>query len=91
LAGVLLLLDMMEINWWVVFGFLGQIVFFARVVVQWWVSEKQKKSVIPRIYWYLSITGSLIVLVYAVRQIDPVFIVGQVISLMVYARNLMFK
>ena len=74
---------------WIIFGFSAQFVFFMRFVVQWWVSEKKKQSVIPVAFWYLSIAGSLMVLVYSIRQQDIVFTTASVLNTMIYIRNLM--
>jgi lipid-A-disaccharide synthase-like uncharacterized protein len=74
---------------WVVFGFLAQFVFFLRFVVQWWASEKEKKSVVPMSFWYLSIIGSVMILVYAIRRQDIVFITAQFLALFIYLRNIM--
>ncbi len=71
------------------FGFLGQLLFSARFLVQWLVSEKRGESVIPIGFWYLSLAGGLTLLVYAVLRHDPVFILGQAAGLVVYSRNLM--
>lgn len=81
----------MNINFdaWVVFGFLAQFVFFLRFAVQWWASEKEKKSVIPVSFWYLSIAGSVMILIYAVKRQDIVFITAQFLALFIYARNIM--
>lgn len=79
----------MEWSWWVVLGFVGQGLFFMRFFVQWLASEKKKESVIPVAFWYFSIGGSLILLVYAIKRKDPVFIVGQSTGLLIYIRNLM--
>lgn len=76
------------INWWVIFGFAAQFVFFLRFIVQWFQSEKHKKSVIPIAFWYLSIVGSVMILIYALKRSDPVFIAGQFLSLFIYARNI---
>lgn len=76
---------------WVLFGFFAQFVFFLRFVVQWVVSERKKKSVIPLAFWYLSIVGSLLILVYAIKRQDPVFIVGQGFALLIYVRNIMLQ
>jgi lipid-A-disaccharide synthase-like uncharacterized protein len=70
------------------FGFAGQAAFSARFIVQWLVSEAKKKSVIPLAFWYLSLLGGLLLLIYAVLRHDPVFIVGQAAGLIVYIRNL---
>ncbi len=71
-----------------ILGFIGQTVFFSRFVIQWIVSEIKKESVIPMIFWYLSITGSIILLVYSIYRKDPVFIVGQSVGFVVYIRNI---
>jgi len=73
---------------WLVVGFVGQIMFGMRFFVQWIASEKAKKSVIAIAFWYLSICGSLILLVYAVHRRDPVFILGQSTGSFIYLRNL---
>ncbi|OGC48801.1 hypothetical protein A2W32_04180 [candidate division WWE3 bacterium RBG_16_37_10] len=74
---------------WIIFGFSAQFVFFMRFVVQWWVSEKKKQSVIPVAFWYLSIAGSLMILVYSIRQQDIVFTTASILNTMIYVRNLM--
>lgn len=82
----------MNNNWvtilWIGIGFSGQILFGLRLLIQWLASEKQKKSVIPVMFWYFSISGSVMLLAYAVYRQDPVFIVGQLFGLFVYIRNL---
>lgn len=74
---------------WLVIGFGGQAMFAARFLVQWLVSEKKGESVIPLAFWYLSISGGAILLLYAIHQRDPVFIAGQATGVFIYARNLM--
>lgn len=76
-------------NLWLLFGFLGQFLFGMRFLIQWICSERKKKSYIPLGFWYLSISGGLILLVYAIHREDPVFIVGQCMGILVYVRNLM--
>ncbi len=78
-----------HLDFWVIFGLLGQFFFFMRFVVQWIVSEKKGKSVIPEAFWYLSIVGSVILLFYAIYKKDPVFILGQSVGSIVYIRNIM--
>lgn len=75
---------------WLIIGFLGQGCFFMRFLVQWIASEGQKKSVIPVAFWYFSLAGAGIVLVYAIHRQDPVFIIGQTTGFMIYLRNLHF-
>lgn len=74
---------------WLIIGFVAQTIFGARFLLQWLVSEKQHKSVIPIGFWYLSIVGSLMLLIYAIHRKDPVFILGQATGLFIYIRNLM--
>lgn len=74
--------------WWLVVGFGGQALFMARFVIQWFASERQRKSVIPVSFWYFSILGALVLLVYAVHRRDPVFIAGQSLGVLIYLRNL---
>jgi lipid-A-disaccharide synthase-like uncharacterized protein len=71
-------------------GFAGQVLFFLRFFFQWLHSERQKKSVIPEIFWYLSIFGGLLLLVYAILRKDIVFIVGQFTGTFIYLRNIHF-
>ncbi len=75
-------------NYWLLFGFFGQILFGMRFIVQWICSERRKQSYIPLVFWYFSISGGLVLLVYAIYRKDPVFIVGQGLGLFIYARNL---
>lgn len=77
------------INGWVVFGFLGQAIFAARFIIQWIVSEKKKESFVPLSFWYFSIAGGVVLLIYAIYKKDPVFMLGQASGLVVYTRNLM--
>ena len=73
---------------WVLFGLTGQLLFSARFIVQWIASEKSRKSVIPVAFWYFSLGGGIVLLTYAIYRADPVFILGQSMGLVIYARNL---
>lgn len=75
---------------WLVIGFLGQAFFFMRFVVQWIASERARKSIIPNAFWFFSIGGGVVLLVYAIYREDPVFIVGQATGLFIYLRNIVF-
>lgn len=72
---------------WLAIGLAGQFTFGARFLVQWIVSERRGKSVIPLAFWWLSLGGGVILLAYAVHRRDPVFIIGQTFGLIVYVRN----
>ena len=73
-----------------ILGFTGQALFFMRFFVQWLSSEKHKKSIIPVSFWYFSLAGSTLLLVYAIIRKDLVFIVGQSTGFFIYLRNLYF-
>lgn len=73
---------------WMGVGFLGQMLFSARFIVQWLASERLRRSVVPKAFWYLSIAGSAVLLAYALHRVDPVFIVGQAAGFIVYFRNI---
>jgi lipid-A-disaccharide synthase-like uncharacterized protein len=75
---------------WVIFGLLGQLFFFLRFFFQWIASERKKQSTIPVSFWYLSIIGGIILLIYSIYRRDPVFILGQSLGVFIYARNLYF-
>jgi lipid-A-disaccharide synthase-like uncharacterized protein len=73
---------------WVGIGLGGQLLFMLRFIVQWIVSERARRSVIPVSFWWFSIAGAAILLAYAIHRRDPVFILGQSLGFFVYARNL---
>lgn len=74
---------------WLGIGLLGQGIFSARFIVQWLVSEKEKRSVIPVAFWYLSLLGGITLLAYSIYKRDPVFILGQSTGVFIYTRNLL--
>ncbi|WP_048308184.1 lipid-A-disaccharide synthase N-terminal domain-containing protein [Halomonas sp. PR-M31] len=79
----------MNSGWlWLGIGFLGQALFSARFIVQWLASERAKRSIVPKAFWFLSIAGGATLLAYAIYRRDPVFIAGQGAGLFIYARNL---
>lgn len=73
---------------WVCVGFAGQALFTSRFLVQWIASERKGESVLPIIFWHLSLGGGLLLLLYAISRSDPVIITGQALGVIVYARNL---
>jgi lipid-A-disaccharide synthase-like uncharacterized protein len=79
-----------RLDWWVLLGFTAQAFFTARFAVQWLASERAGKSVIPIAFWWCSIGGGLLLLIYALYRRDPVFILGQGFGVFVYLRNLQF-
>ena len=76
-------------DFWAAFGVLAQFIFAARFLVQWIASEKAERSVIPIGFWFLSIAGGLMTLIYGFARRDIVIILGQAFSIFIYVRNLM--
>ena len=75
---------------WLSVGFTAQLMFSMRFIVQWIASEKAKQSIVPEIFWYFSLAGGLMLFVYAIYRMDPVFILGQGMGLVIYSRNIYF-
>jgi lipid-A-disaccharide synthase-like uncharacterized protein len=75
---------------WVALGFIAQAFFTMRFLVQWIASERARKSVVPVAFWFFSIGGGALLLIYALYRRDPVFIAGQAFGLIVYFRNVYF-
>jgi len=73
---------------WIGFGLFGQLMFSGRFLVQWIASEKARASVIPLAFWYFSMGGGVVLLSYAIYRMDPVFIMGQSLGVVIYSRNL---
>ncbi|WP_420005394.1 lipid-A-disaccharide synthase N-terminal domain-containing protein [Arenibacterium sp. LLYu02] len=73
---------------WVIIGVGAQLMFSMRFILQWWASEKSGRSVIPEVFWWFSIVGGLTLFAYALHRQDPVFILGQSLGVVIYARNL---
>ena len=74
--------------WLLVLGFSGQAAFSLRFIVQWIRSEMKRESHIPIVFWYFSLIGGSLLLIYAIFRRDPVIILGQATGLIVYIRNL---
>ncbi len=72
------------------FGLLGQAMFMGRFLLQWWVSERLRKSVIPVGFWWLSLIGSLMLFAYFLLRLEPIGMLGQCMGMPIYARNLYF-
>jgi lipid-A-disaccharide synthase-like uncharacterized protein len=73
---------------WVAVGLLGQLLFTGRMLVQWLTSEKSKRSVVPVTFWWMSLVGATMLLVYFIWRRDIVGILGQATGWIIYIRNL---
>ncbi|HEX3798427.1 MAG TPA: lipid-A-disaccharide synthase N-terminal domain-containing protein [Verrucomicrobiae bacterium] len=78
-----------EWGWWKALGWLGNAIFSSRFIVQWYATEKKKQVVVPGAFWWLSLSGSLVLLAYSVfYKHDSVFIFSFAFSWLPYVRNL---
>ena len=70
-------------------GWLGNAVFFSRFFVQWYATERRKQVVVPALFWWLSLAGSLLLLLYAIlAKKGPVIIFAYAFTWIPYIRNL---
>lgn len=73
---------------WLIFGLIGNAAFASRFLVQWLASERAGTPVVPLAFWYLSILGSLVLLVYALHLGDPIFVLAYLPNALIYWRNI---
>jgi lipid-A-disaccharide synthase-like uncharacterized protein len=79
----------LKFDFWLGFGIVAQLLFTARFVVQWVASEKAGKSVMPLAFWFFSMAGGMMTLIYGLVKREPVIIMGQALAVLIYVRNLM--
>ena len=80
---------MNRVIFWTAIGWLGQTVFFSRFIVQWYATEKKKRVVVPVLFWWLSLAGSLLMLSYAIfYDKHRVIIFGYAVAWIPYIRTL---
>lgn len=77
-----------DIDLWTLWGLMAQGVFFLSFVYQWYISEKEKKSIIPLGFWVLRIVASLMLIVYVVIRRDIVFLISLILQIAIYLRNI---
>lgn len=75
-------------TWLLLLGIVSQFIFNFRFVYQWIYSEKRKESSLPMGFWVLSLSGSILILIYAIFRLDPVLFVGQFAGSIIYFRNI---
>jgi lipid-A-disaccharide synthase-like uncharacterized protein len=73
---------------WVGLGLLGQVLFTGRMVLQWLVSERERRSVVPVAFWWMSLGGATMLMVYFTWRRDIVGVLGQSTGWLIYVRNL---
>lgn len=74
--------------WWLGLGLAAQAIFFARWIIQWVASERRRESVMPVMFWWCSLLGATLLLVYFIGRREPVGVLGQLVGWTVYSRNL---
>ena len=75
---------------WIGIGFFAQAMFMMRFVIQWIATERVRRSIVPETFWYFSIAGGILLLAYSIYRVDPVYMLGQGLGIVIYARNLYF-
>lgn len=75
---------------WLIYGigFLAQILFSGRLLVQWVISEKKKRVITPSLFWKLSLMASFLLFVYGYLRDDFAIMLGQSLTYFIYIRNL---
>ena len=74
---------------WHLIGFIGLTLFSSRFWVQWWFAERNQKSYLGATFWWISLIGESICLLYFFMINDPVNFIGPAFAAIPYIRNLM--
>lgn len=74
---------------WDFLGFIGCSLFASRFWVQCYLSEVKQKSYVGASFWWLSLMGALLMILYFVRLRDLVNLIGPLVGIPPYIRNLM--
>ena len=79
-------------NWAIyTIGFFAQLLFSGRLVLQWILSEKNKKVLTPSLFWKLSLLASFLLFVYGYLRDDFAIMLGQALTYFIYIRNLQLQ
>jgi len=78
-----------KFDFWLAFGLVAQLFFTARFLVQWIASERAGNSVVPIAFWFCSMGGGAMTLIYGIVKREPVIILGQALATIIYVRNIM--
>ena len=70
------------------FGLSAQAMFMLRFVIQWFASERRRRSYVPTAFWYFSLIGGVMTFTYAYLRQEPVFMLAQGLGITIYVRNL---
>ncbi|MBF4471142.1 MULTISPECIES: lipid-A-disaccharide synthase N-terminal domain-containing protein [Flavobacterium] len=72
-------------------GFIAQILFSSRMILQWIISEKNKKVLTPVLFWEISLFASFLLFVYGYFRHDFSIMLGQTITYYIYIRNIQLQ
>lgn len=72
-------------------GFLAQILFSSRLIIQWVTSEKHRKVITPTTFWTLSLIASFLLFIYGYLRLDFAIMLGQALTYFIYIRNLQLQ
>jgi lipid-A-disaccharide synthase-like uncharacterized protein len=78
-----------KFDFWLAFGLIAQLFFTARFLVQWISSERAGMSVVPMAFWFCSMGGGIMTLIYGFAKREPIIILGQALATVIYIRNIM--
>ena len=76
-------------NFWHYLGFMGLLLFASRFWIQWWMAERDHKSYLSVHFWWMSLIGALLCLIYFFRIGDYANVIGPLFGLIPYLRNIM--
>ena len=72
---------------WIVFSIIAGVIFYSRFYLQWIASEAKRESVVPDFFWYQSIVGSLMLMVWSIKDQSPLGALSQSLNVVPYSRN----
>jgi lipid-A-disaccharide synthase-like uncharacterized protein len=73
---------------WTFFGLTANACFAGRFILQWVMSERQGRSVVPLGFWYLSLLGGVMMLIYAIHVGKLPLVLGAMFTPFIAMRNL---
>jgi len=77
-----------KVDAWTFLGLTAQFIFFLSLFLQWYQSEKLKRSVLTKEFWWLRLIASLILIVYVMHRKDIVFLIAAFLQILIYVRNI---
>jgi lipid-A-disaccharide synthase-like uncharacterized protein len=74
---------------WHAIGTSGLVLFNSRFWVQWWTTERYGTSMLSPLFWWMSLLGALLCIFYFHHIGDTINLIGPLIGIIPYIRNLM--